>query len=159
MNRIQNDRGASSKYHARQFTRESNDRNAYPGAAALSFMSRRLRTRLCMNEGLSIQHVDPHADSAAALVRALAEEEAIRYADLGPDTFDSFQPADLLTGRGVFVIASLNDEPVGCSALRQIDAETAELNRMYVAPVARRPRAPPAPQPSRSARRRWQRSS
>src|SRR5262245_49601515 len=81
-----------------------------------------------MHEHLSIQHVDPRAPIAVALIAALAQEEAIRYTDLGPDTFDSFQAGDVLVGRGVFVVALLNGEPAGCGALRQVDAETGEIN-------------------------------
>ena len=36
------------------------------------------------------------------------------------------------------VVAWLNQRPVGCGAMRQIDKETVEIKRMYVAPEARR---------------------
>jgi GNAT superfamily N-acetyltransferase len=91
-----------------------------------------------MNEGLSIQQADPHDESVVTLMRALAEEEAIRYVDLGPDTFDSFRPDDVLAGRGAFLIARLDGQAVGCGALRQMEADSAEVNRMYVVPAARR---------------------
>ena len=88
-----------------------------------------------MKEGISIHQADPRDDSAATLIRALAEEESVRYADLGPDTFDSFTPDDVLAGRGVLVIAQLDGDAVGCGALRQMDPDSAEVNRMYVAPT------------------------
>lgn len=91
-----------------------------------------------MNDSLSIFQVDPHHDSATTLMRALADEEAARYADLGPDPFDSFSPDDVLTARAVFVVAHLDGKPVGCGALRQIDSDTGEINRMYVMPSARK---------------------
>ncbi|MEI6198092.1 MAG: GNAT family N-acetyltransferase [Verrucomicrobiota bacterium] len=91
-----------------------------------------------MNEGISIHQADPRDDSAATLLRALAEEEAVRYADLGPDIFDSFRTDDVLAGRGAFVIARLDGDSVGCGALRQMNPSSAEVNRMYVVPTARR---------------------
>ncbi len=91
-----------------------------------------------MTEGLSIHQADPRDESAATLIRALADEEAVRYSDLGPDTFDSFGPSDVLTSRSAFVIAHLEGEPVGCGALRQMCPDSAEVNRMYVLPTARR---------------------
>jgi GNAT superfamily N-acetyltransferase len=91
-----------------------------------------------MNDGLSIQQADPCAESVVTLIRALAQEEAVRYADLGPDTFDSFRPGEVLAGRGAFLIAHLDGQPVGCGALRRMNADSAEVNRMYVVPTARR---------------------
>jgi len=40
--------------------------------------------------------------------------------------------------RTIFLIARLDNEPVGCGAVRRIDDETAEVKRMYVAPAGRR---------------------
>src|SRR3954471_11891383 len=91
-----------------------------------------------MNKGISIQQGDPSDDAAVALLRALADEETVHYADLGPDTFDSFRPEDVRAGRGVFLLARLDGELVGCGALRQMNANAAEANRMYVVPSARR---------------------
>lgn len=91
-----------------------------------------------MNKQLSISPVDPHDDCVATLIRELAQEEAIRYADLGPDTLDSFSPHDVLSGRGLCVIARLDGKPVGCGALRPIGLDVGEVKRMYVVPAARR---------------------
>ena len=40
--------------------------------------------------------------------------------------------------RTVFLVVRLGGQPVGCGALRQIDEDTAEIKRMYVAPAGRR---------------------
>jgi len=82
--------------------------------------------------------IDPRGEIAVKLMRALAEQEARLYHDLGADTFDAFLPEDVLVPRGAFVLARLDGEPAGCGALRPIDAEAAEINRMYVEPIARR---------------------
>lgn len=39
--------------------------------------------------------------------------------------------------RGAFVLARLEDRPVGCAALRPFDGERGEMKRLYVAPAAR----------------------
>jgi len=88
--------------------------------------------------GISVQPGDPRGEPAISLMRELMDEEAIRYADLGADTFDSFRPEDVLSAHGAFVIACLDGHPVGCGALRPIDPDAAEINRMYVSPAVRR---------------------
>jgi ribosomal protein S18 acetylase RimI-like enzyme len=46
-------------------------------------------------------------------------------------------PADLTPPRGLVLIASLGDEPVGCGALRSHDDGVAEIKRLWVAPHVR----------------------
>lgn len=46
-------------------------------------------------------------------------------------------PADLTPPRGLVLIASLGDEPVGCGALRFHDDGVAEIKRLWVAPHVR----------------------
>jgi putative acetyltransferase len=87
---------------------------------------------------IDLAMVDPRGEIAAKLMRALAEEEARRYHDLGADTFDAFRPEDVLVPRSAFVLARVDGAPAGCGALRPFDADTAEVNRMYVEPAARR---------------------
>jgi putative acetyltransferase len=49
-----------------------------------------------------------------------------------PPRVDEFLPPD-----GVFVLARLGDEPAGCGGVCRLDADTAEIRRMYVVPDAR----------------------
>lgn len=80
------------------------------------------------------------ADSAEArqcLARyfdELAErfEEGFDQGKGNTTTEDEFTPP-----RGTFVIARLDGSPMGCAALRMMDATTAEIKRMWVAPAAR----------------------
>jgi GNAT superfamily N-acetyltransferase len=90
------------------------------------------------NERIIVQPDDPRGEAATKLMSALLAEEAERYSDLGPDTFDSFRPEDVLAPRSAFVIARLDAQPAGCGALREIDAGSAEINRIYVTPSMRR---------------------
>lgn len=46
-------------------------------------------------------------------------------------------PAPTAESVRVFVVAFLGEKPVGCGALRQIDAEHGEIKRMYVTPEQR----------------------
>ena len=49
----------------------------------------------------------------------------------------SAQAEDLTAPSGLFVLARLRGEPIGCGALKRIDAETGEIKRVWTAPAAR----------------------
>lgn len=50
----------------------------------------------------------------------------------------SATPEELSEARGgAFVVGELDGEPVACGGLKRLDAEVAEVKRMYVAPAAR----------------------
>jgi len=69
------------------------------------------------------------------LVRELSAELGPLY---GTDGTALFSPADVTIPRAAFVVAWLNDEAVGCGALRPMDDDSiAEVKRMYVRPAAR----------------------
>ena len=65
-------------------------------------------------------------------------ELALRF-DGGFDiaTGDPSDSADLLPPSGSFVVAWLDGEPVGCGGLKTLDAETAEIKRVWTAASAR----------------------
>lgn len=44
----------------------------------------------------------------------------------------NLKPQHLADGRGVFLVARMQQRAVGCGALRLLDGSTAELKRMYV---------------------------
>lgn len=82
----------------------------------------------------------PSAPEAAALIRQLDEELVRRYPE--PDgTFFRLDDREVDEGRGAFLVARLDGQPVGCGAVRVLDGEwpqrTAELKRMYVHPDGR----------------------
>lgn len=76
------------------------------------------------------------SDSSQALIAALNAELSAMYPEPGANHF-GLKPAQVSGSSGVFLVVSLNGTPVGCGAVRLIDADTAELKRMYVAPAAR----------------------
>jgi GNAT superfamily N-acetyltransferase len=77
-------------------------------------------------------------DSAAArtLILALNAELGGRYPEAGANHF-RLDPEEVGPGRGAFLVAYAGGEPVGCGAVRRLDAETAEIKRMFVVPGLR----------------------
>jgi GNAT superfamily N-acetyltransferase len=58
------------------------------------------------------------------------------YPEPGATHFD-LHPEEVAEGRGIFLVIYRDGTPVGCGALRLLDAETAELKRMYLSPAVR----------------------
>jgi putative acetyltransferase len=100
--------------------------------------------------GLVVVGPEPYDGPAAvALVADLAAEIEIRYADDVPEDGGDPEEAAAWTVRpeqvtppaGVFLVARIDDLPVGCAALRPaLDGSPglAEVKRMYTRPEARR---------------------
>ncbi len=70
------------------------------------------------------------------LIEALNAELAGLYPEPGANHF-RLDPAETAPGRGAFLVVYRGDTPVGCGAVRLIDAEKGELKRMYVSPSER----------------------
>ena len=70
------------------------------------------------------------------LVASLNAELSGAYIEPGATHFQ-LDPEEVTGGRGTFLIVYRAGSPAGCGALRLLDAETAELKRMYVAPAVR----------------------
>ena len=83
---------------------------------------------------IRIAREDADSPDALGLIAALCDELSERY-HRPPSPF---LPAEAMTARTAMVVARLDGQPVGCGALRQIDARTVEVKRMYVVPLARR---------------------
>ncbi len=82
----------------------------------------------------AIEHVGLDDDRAQQLIRQL-NEDLERTGD-GHRAF-RLRPDDIGAGHGSLVVAELDDEPIAFGAYRRVDATTAEIQRMYVAPTAR----------------------
>jgi len=85
---------------------------------------------------VTITRAELTADASRALITALNAELGAMYSEPGANHF-GLDPAEVSGKRGAFLIVSLEGAPVGCGAVRLIDAETGELKRMYMAPSAR----------------------
>lgn len=71
-----------------------------------------------------------------ALIRDLNAELTKQYPEEGANHF-RLDPDEVAEGRGALLVAYLDDAPVGCGAVRRIEADAGELKRMYVVPSAR----------------------
>jgi putative acetyltransferase len=88
------------------------------------------------SETIAIARAELTADVSRALIDSLNAELRGLYPEPGATHFhlDREEVAD---GRGTFLVVYREGTPVGCGALRLLDAETAELKRMYVSPTVR----------------------
>lgn len=73
---------------------------------------------------------------ARRLIAALNSELMASHPEPGSTHF-SLDSEQVIDGQGAFLIAWLDEVPVGCGAVRRLDANTAELKRMYVDPQVR----------------------
>lgn len=67
------------------------------------------------------------------LVTQLDAELREMYAEL----MDVYDQHNIIEQIDTVVVAYLDDQAVGCGCFRKIDAETAEIKRMFVSPAAR----------------------
>lgn len=83
-----------------------------------------------------LERVDlPHPD-AEALIAELNEELSRLYPEEGATHF-RLTPDEVAPGRGAFLLARLENRPVGCGGVRLIGPAEAEIKRMYTVPWAR----------------------
>lgn len=87
-------------------------------------------------ETISITRADLTAGVSRALIGALDDELRGIYSEPGATHFQ-LDPEEVAGGRGAFLVVYRAGVPVGCGAVRLLNAETAELKRMYVVPAAR----------------------
>jgi putative acetyltransferase len=85
---------------------------------------------------LIVERSDIRSANARALIGALNAELSSRYPEPGATHF-RLDAEEVAEGRGAFLIAYRSGQPVGCGALRRIDARTGEIKRMYVSPEER----------------------
>ena len=88
------------------------------------------------SDTITIAPADLTSDVSRALIDSLNAELSALYPDPGANHFQ-LDPDEVTGARGAFLIVYHVEAPVGCGAVRLLDAETAELKRMYVAPVVR----------------------
>src|SRR5678816_3406256 len=87
-------------------------------------------------KSISIVRTDLMADVSRKLIQALNEELTGAYPEPGATHF-GLVPEEVSGRRGAFLVVSVDGTPIGCGAVRLLDAETGELKRMYVAPAVR----------------------
>jgi DNA-binding MarR family transcriptional regulator/GNAT superfamily N-acetyltransferase len=94
--------------------------------------------RLLTSAMVEIRRVDPADPAARFCVREYFAELDRRFrSGFDPGASISADDDELRPSRGLMLVATLRDEPIGCGALKfHADAPT-ELKRMWVAPSAR----------------------
>jgi len=89
------------------------------------------------SEAITIARAELTAEVGRGLIASLNAELSDLYPEPGANHFQ-LDPREVADGRGTFLVVYRGGTPVGCGALRLLDAETAELKRMYVSPLVRR---------------------
>lgn len=87
-------------------------------------------------DDISITRAGLADDASQALIRELNAELSGLYPEPGANHF-GLAPEDVSEGRGAFLVVHYGGTPVGCGAVRLLDAQTGELKRMYVSPAVR----------------------
>ena len=78
---------------------------------------------------MRIADIDPESGVALALLREAAKDVRPLYGQAPGPPWPRNSP---LGPRDVYVAAFVADEAVGCGAIRELDASTCEVHRMYV---------------------------
>jgi putative acetyltransferase len=77
----------------------------------------------------------PYSNSAQAMISALWKEIQGRYGLTGDCDIN---PSDFAEEKSLFLVAFVNDLPVGSIGLKPLSHEVVELNAFYVAPESRK---------------------
>jgi putative acetyltransferase len=85
---------------------------------------------------VTVRREEISSSTAMALIAALNAELKSLYPEEGATHF-RLDPAEVAEGIGAFMVAYRDGVPAGCGAVRLLDADTAEVKRMYVTPGAR----------------------
>ena len=81
---------------------------------------------------------DPTSDDAQFCIRSYFAELDVRFeSGFDPNQSISADAAELTEPSGLFLIARLRDEPIGCGALKLHGRQPAEIKRMWVAAATR----------------------
>jgi putative acetyltransferase len=91
---------------------------------------------LTVLETIAIERAELGAEASRALIDSLNAELGGAYPEPGATHFN-LDPEEVAEGRGAFLVVYRDKTPVGCGAVRLLDADTAELKRMYVSPAVR----------------------
>jgi putative acetyltransferase len=83
-----------------------------------------------------VRRADITSPVARFLISALDAEVRVIYPEEDANHF-RLDDEEVAPGRGAFLVATDDHEPVACGAVRLIEPGTAEIKRMYVVPAAR----------------------
>ena len=80
-----------------------------------------------MTETISIKITNPN-EKVAAIIDELSANLYLRFGSDGKNSFTDWQQND---SKYIFVVAEINNEIVGCGAIRPISETVGEVKRMY----------------------------
>ncbi len=81
-----------------------------------------------MTEDISIKVINPDDEKAASILEELSANLYLRFGSDGRNSFTDWQNNN---AKFVFVTAELNNEIIGCGAIRPIEGNIGEVKRMY----------------------------
>jgi len=81
-----------------------------------------------LNQNISIKITNPNGEKVLAIIEELSANLYLRFGSDGKNSFTDWQYNN---SKFVFVIAEINNEIVGCGAIRPIDENIGEVKRMY----------------------------
>jgi N-acetylglutamate synthase-like GNAT family acetyltransferase len=81
-----------------------------------------------LNQNISIQITNPNDEKVLAIIEELSANLYLRFESDGKNSFTDWQYEN---SKFVFVTAEINNEVVGCGAIRPIDENIGEIKRMY----------------------------
>jgi GNAT superfamily N-acetyltransferase/SAM-dependent methyltransferase len=93
-------------------------------------------TRGKTSTDVGIERADILSGEVLSLIEALNAELSGRYPEDGATHF-RLDPSEVAPGHGAFLVARRAGRPVGCGAVRRVEAGIGEVKRMYVSPEAR----------------------
>src|SRR5690349_8658030 len=94
--------------------------------------------RLMRAASVVVEVADAASADARACIDAYLAELAVRFdAGFDPTRGPSADPRELVPPSGLFLLARLDGEALGCAALKRIDTGVGEIKRMWVSPAAR----------------------
>lgn len=95
-----------------------------------------MKPKMSASSALEIRSADPRSSEATSLIRDLSNELARRY-DFEEDGSGNFRPEDVLGPRAGFLVGWIGRDAVACGAFRVMEADVAEIKRMFVRPEYR----------------------
>ncbi|KQY52230.1 helix-turn-helix domain-containing GNAT family N-acetyltransferase [Lysobacter sp. Root494] len=94
--------------------------------------------RLMRAASVVVEVADPASDDARTCIDAYLSEIDARFATgFDPTRGPSADPDELVPPAGVFLLARVDEEAIGCGALKVIEDGIGEIKRMWVSPAAR----------------------
>jgi len=81
-----------------------------------------------LNQNISIKTINPNDEKVLAITEELSTNLYLRFGSDGKNSFTDWQYDN---SKFVFVIAEIDNEIVGCGAIRPIDENIGEVKRMY----------------------------